>query len=530
MIFTSKLPAIEIPQVDLYTFLLDTPNSVAESQVVLTNGATGRNYTFSQLKKNSLAFGGNLVKKYGVKKGDVLALFTPNITEYSTVCLGAFAAGATVTTANPAYTPSELAHQLGQTKPKVIVTLSSLVETVKQAMEIAKVDLQFILCDRELFGLMEESNRTFQRVKLTDRDVAYICYSSGTSGAPKGVQLTHRNLVANILQQSVLYEKKEQDIVLGVLPFFHIFGLCCILHAPLYRGMQVITMEKFDLLEFLKIIEKYRVTMTTIVPPIALALARHPIVQKFDISSLKSVVCGAAPLSRDLSEELTVATRGGAINQGYGMTETSPVIAVSMPGKIVLGSIGILAPNVEAKILSPEGKELGINEEGELCVRGPNIMLGYFNNPKDTADIMDKDGFLHTGDVAKIDENGYFFITDRLKELIKYKGFQVAPAELEALILTHPSVMDVAVIPFNQPEQATEVPLAYVVVKEKSLENSQTAKDIIEFVSKNVVAYKKLRGGVKFLKSIPKNSSGKIMRRHLKDLLKKEGLTLTAKL
>ncbi|ORX85161.1 acetyl-CoA synthetase-like protein [Basidiobolus meristosporus CBS 931.73] len=526
MIFTSKLPAIQVPSLDLFTFLLDSPKDIPESRPLLINGASGRSYTLSQLRSNSLAFGAGLAKDYGVKRGDVLALFTPNITEYSTICLGAFAAGATVTTANPAYTAAELAHQLGQTKPKVIVTLSGLVGTVKQAMEIAQVELQIILYD---MLVEKEVERPFERVKLTDRDIAYICYSSGTSGKPKGVQLTHRNLVANVLQQSVLYDDKEEVTILGVLPFFHIFGLCCILHTPLYKGMPVVTMEKFDLVEFLTCIQKYRVTMTTIVPPIALALARHPIVKKFDISSLENVVCGAAPLSRDLSKELQVATRGGTINQGYGMTETSPVVAVCMPGEEVHGSIGILAPSVEAKILGEDGKAWP-NKEGELCVRGPNIMLGYLNNPEATTEVIDQDGFLHTGDVAKVDEDGHFFITDRLKELIKYKGFQVAPAELEALLLTHPAVVDVAVIPLNKPEEATEVPLAYVVVRENVPESAEVAKDIMRFVSKNVVSYKKLRGGVRFIKSIPKNSSGKILRRNLKDLVNQEKPSPKAKL
>src|SRR5207247_1188208 len=256
----------------------------------------------------------------------------------------------------------------------------------------------------------------------------------------------------------------RDDTLLCVLPLFHIYGLVVVLNMGLHLGATIVMMPRFDLEQFLGLIQKYRVTLSHIVPPIVLKLARDPLIDNFDLSSLKTIFSGAAPLDAELSGEC-VQSIGCGIRQGYGMTETSPVTHSSPadPAKMKMGSVGTAAPNTECKLLDPAtGDELGPNQEGELCVRGPQNMKGYLNNREATARTIDEDNWLHTGDIGYADEEGHFFIVDRVKELIKYKGFQVAPAELEAVLLTHPAVADAAVIPC-QDDEAGEVPKAFVV-------------------------------------------------------------------
>src|SRR5262249_47272450 len=300
-------------------------------------------------------------------------------------------------------------------------------------------------------------------------DLVALPYSSGTTGLAKGVMLTHYNLVANMCQMDGLDYFHRNDTLLCVLPLFHIYGLVVVLNMGLHLGATIVIMPRFDLEQFLGLIQKYRVTLSHIVPPIVLKLAKEPTVSNYDLSSLKMVFSGAAPLGAELSRECMERVRCG-IRQGYGMTETSPVTHSSPadPAKMKLGSVGTGAPNTECKLLDPAtGAELGPNQEGEVCVRGPQIMMGYLNNPEATALTIDPDKWLHTGDVGYADEEGHLFIVDRVKELIKYKGFQVAPAELEAILLTHPAVADAAVIPCCHDETG-EVPKAFVVLKQQT--------------------------------------------------------------
>jgi len=290
----------------------------------------------------------------------------------------------------------------------------------------------------------------------------------------------------------------------------------------------VVVFAKFDLQVFLEAIQKYKITSANIVPPVVVLFAKHPLVDKYDLSSLRMLSSGAAPLSKELQLEVLKRT-GKAIRQGYGMTET-PTATISSPyypGVIArLGSSGLLLPNLEAKVIEPEtGKELGVGEEGELCFRGPNMMRGYYK--RESENIIDKDGFLHTGDVGYVDRDGFWFVVDRVKELIKFKGFQVAPAELEAILLRHPKVADAAVI--GKPDlNAGELPYAFVVLK---ADQKSDASEIFEHVAGHVAHYKQLRGGISFVDVIPKSISGKILRRVLRDRLKaEEANNLRAKL
>ena len=342
-------------------------------------------------------------------------------------------------------------------------------------------------------------------------NVIAMPYSSGTTGLPKGVMLSHYNLVSNLAQINSVVNYEPGEVALAVLPFFHIYGMQAVMGSLLAEGVTVITVPRFDMEQVLTLIQDYRVTQFFVVPPIVLGFAKHPLVDQYDISSLRKIFSGAAPLGAELTEE--AARRVDCpIVQGYGMTEMSPVSHLTEGYNSKPGSCGITAPNTASRIIDENGNDLGVDEAGELLVKGPQNMLGYLNNPEATTETLDEDGWLHTGDVARIDADGHMFIVDRVKELIKYKGFQVAPAELEALIVTHPAVADVAVVGIPD-DEAGELPKAFVTLK---AENDISAEEIMTFVSEHVASYKRIRQ-VSFIDSIPKSASGKILRRLLKE-------------
>jgi acyl-CoA synthetase (AMP-forming)/AMP-acid ligase II len=296
--------------------------------------------------------------------------------------------------------------------------------------------------------------------------------------------------------------------MLCVLPFFHIFGLEVVLQTGLAVGATIVAMPRFELEPFLQTLQTYGVTFAALAPPIVLALAKHPAVEGYDLSRLKRITCGGAPLSAEVAAACE-ARVGCVVEQGYGMTETGPVTHLTPPGRNKPGTIGCCAPNTEARVVDPvSGVALGAGETGELCVRGPQVMKGYLNRPDATAQTIDDEGWLHTGDLGYADADGYFTVVDRLKELIKYKAYQVAPAELEAVLLAHPAVADAAVIP-SPDEEAGEVPKAFVVLKGEA-----TADELMAFVAARVAPYKKVRR-LEFTDQIPKSPSGKILRRVL---------------
>ncbi|HEY3261901.1 MAG TPA: AMP-binding protein, partial [Pseudonocardiaceae bacterium] len=344
-------------------------------------------------------------------------------------------------------------------------------------------------------------------------DLAVLPYSSGTTGLAKGVMLTHRNLVANIQQAQAVLPITPDTRILAVLPFFHIYGMTIMMNWGLAKRATVVTMPKFDLADFLRVITEHRTDRVYIAPPVAVALAKHPMVDDYDLSVIDVLLSGAAPLDLDLAEAVHKRL-GCRVVQGYGMTELSP-LSHGIPYDrydISPGAVGVLAPNMQARIVDPvTGDDVPSGEPGELWMRGPNVMAGYLNNPEATAATIDDDGWLHTGDVATVQDDVYT-IVDRVKELIKYKGYQVPPAELEALLLTHPSIADAAVIGVLDAE-GEEVPKAFVVRQASAPELS--AEDVMAFVAEHVAPYKKVRQ-VEFIDAIPKSASGKILRKNLR--------------
>ena len=513
MIHASPLPEVEIPEVPLPDYVLQHAERLADTPALI-DGTDGRTLTYGDLAQGVAALAGGL-KARGFGPGDTLALLSPNVPEYAVVFHGVARAGGTVTTINPTYTAKEVRHQLEDAGATILVTVGMFLETAREAAQGTRVDT-IVTIDpvdgatnlRELFG---EPLTEQVAVDLHDHPVV-LPYSSGTTGMPKGVMLTHQNLVANIAQTLSPAEFEEGETFVAVLPFFHIYGMQVLMNCGLVAGATVVTLPRFDLEQFLTVHQDYGVTRSFVAPPIVVAMAKHPLVDRFDMSALDQVFSGAAPLSGELAREAG-ARLDCEVVQGYGMTEASPVTHLTPVGEFKPGSVGVTAPNTETAIVDIEsGEFLGTDQEGEVWVRGPQVMKGYLNNDAASKETIDGDGWLHTGDVGSIDGDGHLYIVDRLKELIKFKGFQVPPAELEAILLSHPSVADAAVV--GRPDdEAGEVPVGFVVPKPGM---EVDAQDVIDFAAEEVATYKKLHG-LTVLDEIPKSASGKILRRVLRD-------------
>lgn len=510
MIHTSLLPDVEIPDTLLTPFVLRHAERLADKPA-LVDGVSGRTLTYGEFANAVKALAGGL-KARGFGKGDVLAIMAPNLPEYAVAFHGTAWAGATVTTINPTYTAHEVQHQLKDSGASLLVTVSMFLPIAKEAVAGTGVTSIFTIdpSDAEpLTALMGEPLQ--EQVEVAPDDVVALPYSSGTTGLSKGVMLTHRNLVANLVQSEAVLAVDEDEAILSFLPFFHIYGMQVLMNNALAQGGKVVTMARFDLVQFLQLAQDHKIKRAFVAPPIVLALAKQPIVNDYDLSSLECVFSGAAPLGAELAEE-AAARLGCEVVQGYGMTELSPVSHSTPTGMYKPGSIGILIPSTECRIVDTEtGKDLGLGEDGEIWVRGPQVMPGYLNNEKATKETIDEDGWLHTGDIGHVDADGHFTIVDRLKELIKFKGFQVPPAELEALLVTHPAVADAAVIGVPD-DEAGELPKAFVVLKEG---HDVSAEEIQAFVATKVATYKQIRI-LEFATEIPKSASGKILRRLLK--------------
>jgi 4-coumarate--CoA ligase len=480
----------------------------------LIDGVSGRTYSFAKLSDVIHRLAGGLVAR-GFAPGDTLALMAPNLPEYAIIFHAVAVAGGVVTTVNPTYGADEVAFQLRDAGATELVTVGMFAEVAKEAITGTKIS-EVITIDSEAGTTALESifGDPIQQSPVNPvDDVVVLPYSSGTTGLPKGVMLTHHNLVANICQcdHAIVYQP-DGEVALAFLPFFHIYGMQVLMNGLLANGVTVVTLPRFDLDQALSLVQEHRITRFFAVPPVVLALAKHPAVDSYDLSSLVQVFSGAAPLGAEIAMEAEKRI-GCEVVQGYGMTELSPVSHTTPPGMFKAGSSGVTVSNTESRIVDPDtGEDQPFGERGELWVRGPQVMKGYLNNSEATAATLDSDGWLRTGDVAIIDEDHHMTIVDRVKELIKYNGFQVPPAELEALLITHPEVNDVAVIGIPD-ESAGELPKAFIV---RSPGSEVTAEDLQAFVAKHVASYKHIRL-VEFIDEIPKSASGKILRRLLRD-------------
>jgi acyl-CoA synthetase (AMP-forming)/AMP-acid ligase II len=432
-------------------------------------------------------------------------------------------AGGAITTINPTYTEREVHHQLVDAGATILLTVGPFARTAKDAADGTAVRTLAVIGDIPAPDPGEPAVDGFEpfaalfgepigaQVPVTGSDLVALPYSSGTTGLSKGVMLTHANLVANIVQTGVSARLRDDERLIAVLPFFHIYGMQVLMNCGLWAGATIVTMPRFDLEQFLTLMQDHKITRAFVAPPMVVAFAKHPIVDRFDLSACEQMFSGAAPLSGELALEAG-ARVGCEIVQGYGMTELSPVSHLTPPGMFKPGSVGVTAPNTETRIVDiGTGADLGVDADGEVWVKGPQVMAGYLNNQAATDATIDADGWLHTGDIGHIDADGHLFVVDRLKELIKFKGFQVPPAELEALLLTHPAVADAAVI--GKPDdEAGEIPIGFVVLKPGT---DASEDEIRAFVAERVAHYKRL-GEVRFVDAVPKSASGKILRRMLK--------------
>jgi acyl-CoA synthetase (AMP-forming)/AMP-acid ligase II len=539
MIYSSPYPDIELPEAALHEFVLrgspggdsaggdspdgDSPRPDPPSRAeraALVDATTGETITYGRL--------GDLVEQVaagfaaaGLGRGGLLAICAPNTVLYPVACLAASRVGATVVPINALSTPGELVAQLAA------ANASHLVTTAAQLPALSRVELpgtvrEVFVLDRadaavpSLLQLAPEGARAPDVEVDVDRDIAVLAHSSGTTGTAKGVMLTHRNVTANIAQMARALEVNAGHRVVAVLPFSHVYGFSTLIGLALHGGSTVVVMPRFDLAQFLDTIARYRITHALIAPPIATALAKHPAVSGYDLSSLHQILSSAAPLRSEIAE-LVRRRLGIPVVQAYGMTELSPCALVPSPDGTPVGSVGRPLPNTECRLVSTvDGMDVGPGEAGELWVRGPQVMRGYRGQPDATDAIVDVDGWLHTGDVASVDEDGWFFLRDRVKELIKYKGYQVAPAELEGVLLTHPLIADAAVIGVTD-DSGEEVPKAFVVRAPAAPDQPElTATDVINYVAAVVAPYKKVRS-VEFLDALPRSPAGKILRRQLRE-------------
>ncbi|XP_057974354.1 probable CoA ligase CCL5 [Malania oleifera] len=525
-VFYSKRRPIPLPQnpsLDVTTFISAQAH---HGKTAFIDAATGSRLTFPQLWAAVDSVAAALSDDMGIRKGDVVLLLSPNSIFFPVVCLAVMSLGAVITTTNPLNTAREIAKQIADSKPVLAFTIPELVP------KIAGSGLSVVLIGPrdgerstggnkiastldELMGKKPSGSRV--RDQVNQDDTATLLYSSGTTGASKGVASSHRNLISmvrTVMNRFNFDEKGEQTFICTV-PMFHIYGLAAFATGLLASGSTIVVLSRFEMGEMLAAIPRFKASYLPLVPPILVAMVNGsgPIREEYDLSSLQTVLSGGAPLSKELTEGFVERYPGVKILQGYGLTESTGVGAStdSLEESRRYGTAGMLSPSMEAKIVDPEsGEALPVNRTGELWLRGPTIMKGYFSNVEATTSTLDSNGWLRTGDLCYIDEDGFIFVVDRLKELIKYKGYQVPPAELEALLLTHPEITDAAVIPYPD-QEVGQYPMAYVVRKAGS---NLSGSEVMDFTAKQVAPYKRIRR-VAFIASVPKNPSGKILRKDL---------------
>ncbi|MBI5968562.1 MAG: AMP-binding protein [Deltaproteobacteria bacterium] len=516
-----KRPPLNYPIAPVYELLKMTRRRLPEKLAVIDPQAK-RELTFADIDQQSDVLA-EIFLNWGIKKGDRISFFLPNGWEYFLGFYAAMKVGAIVSPMNSTYREREVKHQVNDAESRILLTQSNLLPVVDGVREeiptIEKIIITRGLKEegRNVFTLSELLEKPFGRTPFSSplinpkEDLAALPYSSGTAGLNKGVMITHFNLVSNVLQSMHAVEGREDDTFISFLPFNHIYGLTYFLCGAIYLGARQVIMSRFDAEECLRLIEKYRVTVIFSVQPALLAFLNLPNADKYDLSSLRFIWVGAAPLAPTISRNVREKF-GVPVARHYGLTEASPTTHANPPIRIKEGSVGITVSDCQDRIMDWETgkKKMPPGEPGELAVRGPNIFQGYWKHPEDTKLAL-RDGWLYTGDIAKMDEEGYIYILDRKKEMIKYRGYQVAPAELEAILMEHPAVQDCAVVGIPDHESG-EIPKAFVVLRE---DVAIDPEKLMSFVAERVAPYKKIRQ-VAFIAEIPKSFSGKILRRVLK--------------
>lgn len=534
-ILESPFGSVDVPQQPLTEYIFKNMQPDWSDKPMITCGSTGRSYNYGEGRMIIRQFGIALLRDVGLQKGDVVGILMPNIPEYPLALHGALEAGLVVTFVNPLYTPEEILRQFVNAGAKCCITIPQLLEVgTKIGASLKNFRGNIVIGgetdkSKKVFGfkqLVLSQPKDFQFPKISPNDLAMLPYSSGTTGLPKGVKLSHNNCAVNLEQcvhpdivSLIPTSKTRQEVVLSVLPFFHIYGFNAVLNMVLMYGMHLVTMPRFTTETYLECLLKYKPTILFVVPSLLVFLSSHPAITPQHLASIREITCGAAPTTKGLIDKFKrkVGRQNITIRQGYGMTETSPCLIYTRfwAPESKLASTGQLVRGTQARVVSLiTGEDLPVHQRGELYVRGPQIMLGYLNDEEATKEIVDAEGWLHTGDVVYFDEDGYFYIVDRTKELIKVKGNQVSPTELENIIMQIKAVEDVAVV--GIPDTLSgEVPRAFIVKKEGYQVNES---DIIEYTNPKVGPYKKLAGGVKFIDSIPRNPAGKVLRQQLVEI------------
>ncbi|PYI13304.1 acetyl-CoA synthetase-like protein [Aspergillus violaceofuscus CBS 115571] len=536
----SPFPSIEIPSVDLWTLLFERPDRpYALDKTLFLDPLSDRSLSFRQLRQRSLAFTEAIQTQWDWQPGEVLMVVAPNSIALPEVIYGTLAAGGVVCPVNPHYRADELRHPLTDARVKAVVTTQAQAPVVFEAADRAGLSRDRVLVLDALSptlvvdrNISPARDRPHQPPIASPEDLAFLVYSSGTTGLPKGVMLSHRNLVAN-LAQNVAIDRGNltaADRAIAVLPFFHIYGITYLLNLTVFIGMSIAVLPRFQFDPFCTTIQRHRITYAYVVPPVVLELVTNPRVAQYDLRSLRMTLSAAAPLALELIHALRKKL-DIPVRQAYGMSECAPCTHLQTfeEARTDPGSVGRLMPNMTATFAAVPGEESPVHAPGtkslpgELWVTGPNVFRGYLNNPKADADSFSDavpgKRFYKTGDVGYVDAHGHLFITDRVKELIKYNGFQVAPAELEGIILGFEEVVaDVAVVGVASGTAGTELPRAYVVVKQGVRGTAELGRRLEAYVKERVVSYKQLRGGVRFVDAIPRNPSGKILRREVKRL------------
>ncbi|KAL5494984.1 hypothetical protein ACEPAI_446 [Sanghuangporus weigelae] len=556
----SPVPCPPIPDdLTAVQFLLDSHHPTRPIRTGnipwLIEDKTGKKIGLEEIRLRTHALANALHTRWGVGEDDVVCIFSPNHVDYPVAIWATHRLGAIASCANPAYTIEELVHQLKTAKAFVLVSHPDSLDTALSAARQSGIAVDHIVLMDELRapnpipfpsvsdlvkeGLARPSSYTERKLNPGESKakLAFLSFSSGTTGQPKAVAIPHYAIIANIIQMAAHHKVNEDytswenrrfrpgDVAVAVLPFFHIYGLVVNMQWLLFSGLTLVVISKFNFVEFLKSIDRYKIQHLPLVPPQVVLLCKHPAVKNYDLSHIRFCLCGAAPLSQELTEQLIKVLPNAQVGQGYGMTETCTSIAMVPTTQRIgtLGSAGQLLPGCIARVVKADGSLADYEEEGELHITGPSMALRYTNNEEATRETF-VDGWVKTGDEVKFARNGDLFIVDRLKEILKVRGFQVAPAELEGHLLGHPDVVDVCVVGIPD-DYSGEIPLAFVMLEAAAAARAKSspaeATNIKESIKKHVsdakVQYKWLKGGVEFVDSIPKNPSGKLLRRVMRD-------------